>query len=84
MHGLLVMVVVLFICLCNRDWFEYYHETNNGSNTYTGNDRLDQIKGYAYICVSMPYGILKEIQNVMHVLGIKNNLILVSIITNQD
>jgi hypothetical protein len=31
---------------CNKDWFENYHETNNGANIYLGDDRSHQVKGY--------------------------------------
>jgi hypothetical protein len=52
---------------CNRDWFETYHEINNGSNIYLGDDRSHQIKGYGDICVTFPNGQEKQIQNVMYV-----------------
>jgi hypothetical protein len=69
---------------CNKDWFENYHEKNNGANIYLGDDRSHQIKGYGDVYVTLPNGFVKHIQNVMYVSGIKKNLILVSTITDRD
>jgi len=69
---------------CNRDWFETYREINNGSNINLGDDGSHQIKGYGDICVTLPNGQEKQIQNVMYVPGIKKNLIPVSTIANQN
>jgi len=69
---------------CNKDWFEIYCETNNGSNIYLGDDRSHHIKWYGYICVTLPNGQDKQIHNVMYVPKIKKNLISVSTIADQD
>jgi hypothetical protein len=69
---------------CNKDWFENYHETNNGANIYLGDDRSHQVKGYGDVPMTLPNGCVKQIHNVMYVPGIKKNLISVSTITDQD
>jgi len=69
---------------CNKDWFENYHETNNGANIYLRDDRSHQLKGYGDAYVTLPNGCVKQIQNVMYVSSIKKNLISVSTITDKD
>ena len=69
---------------CNNNWFENYHETNNGANIYLGDDHSHQFKGYGDVLVTLPNGCVKQIHNVMYVLGIKKNLISVSTIIDQD
>jgi hypothetical protein len=68
---------------CNKDWFENYHETNNGVNIYLGDDHLHQVKGYGDVPMKLPNGCVKQMDNVMYVPGIKKNLISVSTITDQ-
>lgn len=41
---------------CKRDWFDTYHEVNNGGNIYLGGNRSHEIKGYDDISVMMPNG----------------------------
>jgi hypothetical protein len=68
---------------CHRDWFETYHEKTNGAKIYLGDDRCHEIKGYGDVCVTFPSGHVKQIKNVMYVLGIKKKLISVSTITSR-
>jgi len=69
---------------CNRDWYQTFKETSNGSNIYLGDDRAYQIKGHGDILVTLPNGSDRLIQNVVYVPGIKKNLISVSTITDQN
>ena len=41
---------------CKRDWFDTYHEVNNGAHIYLGDNRSHEIKGYGDISVAMPNG----------------------------
>lgn len=68
---------------CKRDWFDTYHEINNGGHIYLGDNRSHEIKGYGDISVMMPNGQEKQIQNVVYVPGLKKNLISVSTIIDQ-
>ena len=68
----------------NRQWFENFKETSSGSKIYLGDDRGYQIKRYGNLHVIFPNGNIRHIQNEMYVPGIKNNLISVSMITNQN
>lgn len=68
---------------CKRDWFDTYHEVNNGGNIYLGDNISHEIKGYGDISVMMPNGQEKQIQNAVYVPGLKKNLIYVSTITDQ-
>jgi hypothetical protein len=69
---------------CNKMWYTNFKETQNGANIYLGDDRAYQIKGYGDIPVTLPNGIVRHIQNVVYVPGIKKNLISVSTITDQN
>lgn len=68
---------------CKRDWFDTYHEINNGGHIYLGDNRSHEIKGYGNISVMMPDEQEKQIQNVVYVPGLKKNLMSVSTITDQ-
>lgn len=68
----------------NKIWLENYHEIDNGANIYLGDERLHPIKGYGDISMTFPNGGIKKIQNVMYTPSIKNNVIYVSPITDQD
>ena len=41
---------------CKRDWFDTYHEFNNGAHIYLGDNRSHEMKGYGCISVTMPNG----------------------------
>ncbi len=51
-------MVYRFGCImsCKRDWFDTYHEINNGGHIYLGDNKSHEIKGYGDISVMMPNG----------------------------
>ena len=57
--------------------FYTYHENNNGTHIPLGDNRSHEIKGYGDVCVTLPNGHVRQVQNVMPVLGINKNIILV-------
>lgn len=69
---------------CKIDWFDTYHEVNNGRHIYLGDNRSREIKGYGNISVMMPNGQGKQIQKVLYVPRWNKNLISISTITNED
>ena len=67
-----------------KDCFEFLEESTCGSKIYLGDDSGYEIKGYGDIPLKLPSGDIKHLKNVLYVLGIKKNLIFVSMITDQD
>jgi len=65
-----------------KDWFEFLKETSCGSKIYLGDDNGHEIKGYGDIPVKLPSGDIRHLKNVLYVLGIKKNLVCVSMITD--
>ena len=68
---------------CNKDWFDEYHENINGTSVYVGDNKPLQVQGYGIIGVMLRNGKERQSHDVMHVLGIKRNVIYVSTISNQ-
>lgn len=69
---------------CNKYWFNEYYDNIHGTYVYLGDKRSLKVQGYGIICVNFPNGQERQIHNVMYVPGIKNNLIFVSTIVDQD
>ena len=67
----------------NRDWYDEYYEKYDGTHIYLGDNKSPKVIGYGVISFNLPDGQFKQIHNVMYVLGIKNNLISVSFITDK-
>lgn len=67
-----------------KEYFEFLEESACGSKIYFGDDSGYGIKGCGDIPVKLPSGDIKHLKNVLYVLGIKKNLISVSMITDQD
>lgn len=67
-----------------KEYFEFLEESACGSKIYFGDDSGYEIKGCGDIPVKLPSGDIKHLKNVLYVLGIKKNLISVSMITDQD
>eukprot|EP00253_Pinus_taeda_P027305 PITA_27305 len=67
-----------------KDCFEFLEESACGSKIYLGDDSGYEIKGCGDIPVKLPSGDIKHLKNVLYALGIKKNLIFVSMITEQD
>jgi hypothetical protein len=69
---------------CNKNWYTNFKEIQNGASIYLGDDRTHQIKGYIDIHVTLSNGTICHIQNVVYVLGIKENLISMSTIIDHN
>jgi hypothetical protein len=54
------------------------------AHIYLGYNRSHKIQGYGLISVNLPNGQLRQIHDMMYVLGIKKNLIYVSTITDNN
>ena len=68
----------------NRDWCDEYYEKFDGTHIYLGDNRSHKVLSYGVISANLPDGQFKQIPNVMCVPGIKNNLISVYAITDND
>eukprot|EP00253_Pinus_taeda_P004307 PITA_04307 len=68
----------------NKEFFDSLEEVINGSKIYLGDDNVYQIKGHGVISVKLPNGKISHLSNVLYVLGIKKNLISVSMMADQD
>ena len=68
----------------SREWYDGYHEKFDGTHIYLGDNRSHEVQGYGVISLNLLNGQLKHIHNVMYVPGIKNNLIYVSFIIEND
>ena len=68
---------------CHRNWFKNFQEKNDGRKICLGDNRSHDVKGCDDISVQLPNGHVKQLFNVMYVLGIKKNLIFVSTIVVQ-
>ena len=68
----------------SKHWLEDFKEINEGAKIYLGDDKSHQIKGCGKVSVILRYGNIKQIYNVIYVLGITKNLISISMITDQD
>ena len=67
-----------------REWFDEYNEKHDGTHIYLGDNRSYQVQSFFIIKVKLSNSQLRQIHNVMYVLGIKKFLIYVSTIIEND
>lgn len=69
---------------CNNEWYDKYYEKTNGTHIQLGDNRSHKVQGYEVISVYLPNRQMRQIHDVMYVPTIKNNLIFVSTITDNN